>query len=78
MARTLRTKRHKAMMAVLRASRTEKGLTQRQLAEKLGRAENFVNKVETGERRLDLIEFFQLAEGLGVDPIVLFTRIANW
>jgi transcriptional regulator with XRE-family HTH domain len=65
-------------MSVLRATRIEQGLTQRALSAKLHRAPNYITKIETGERRLDAIEFFDISDALGVDPVVLFTRIARW
>ena len=37
--------------------RLRAGLTQEDLAERLGKPQSFVAKVETQERRLDLIEF---------------------
>lgn len=39
-----------------------------QLAEKLKRPQSFVSKYESGERRLDLIEFLDLARSLQADP----------
>ncbi len=38
------------------------------LAKKLGRPQSFVSKFERGERRLDVIEFLEVAKALGVDP----------
>lgn len=37
-----------------------------------------VAAVESGERRLDVVEFFELAEALGVNPVALFERVARW
>lgn len=48
--------------------RREKELTQTQLAEKLKRPQSFVSKYESGERRLDLIEFLEIARSLRADP----------
>ena len=48
--------------------RQEKGITQTQLAEKLKRPQSFVSKYESGERRLDLIEFLEIAKALQIDP----------
>ena len=42
-------------------------MTQVELAEKLGSRQQWVAKVESGERRLDLIEFNELALVLGID-----------
>ena len=38
------------------------------LAERLGRPQSFVSKVENGERRLDIVELFEFAQGLGCEP----------
>ncbi len=46
-------------------------ITQVELAERLGKPQSFVSKVERGERRLDVIEFCQVAEALGQDPTTL-------
>ena len=43
-------------------------LTQRQLAEALGREQNLVARIEQGQRRLDLIEWIQLCRACGADP----------
>lgn len=48
--------------------RKESGVTQRQLAEKLGREHSFIGRMELGDRRLDLVEFFWVCRALGADP----------
>jgi transcriptional regulator with XRE-family HTH domain len=48
-------------------SRKDAGLTQVELAERLERHQSFVSKYETGERRLDLIEFLEVAQVLQLD-----------
>jgi hypothetical protein len=60
------------------ATRKEAGMTQEQLAEKLGRPQSFVAKVEIGERRLDVVEFVEMAKAMKVDPVVLFNRFLRW
>lgn len=62
------TQRHQEFIAFLASVRKAAGITQVELAERLGRPQSFVSKVERGERRLDVIEFCQVAEGLGRDP----------
>lgn len=49
-------------------------ITQVELAERLGRPQSFVSKVERGERRLDVNEFCELAEALGHDPSELLRQ----
>jgi transcriptional regulator with XRE-family HTH domain len=57
-------------------ARKESGLTQVQLAERLSRPQSFISKVERGERRLDVIEFFEVAQALRIDPFA-FLRTLN-
>lgn len=49
------------MLEKLRSARLEAGLTQVQVAERLGAPQTFVSKVETGERRIDPFELLELA-----------------
>ncbi len=49
----------------LREIRIKKGITQERLAQALKRPQSFVAKVESGERRLDVIEFAYIAGLLG-------------
>lgn len=50
-------------------ARKQAGLTQVKLSERLLRPQSFVSKYERGERRLDVIEFFEVAKAIGIDPI---------
>ncbi len=75
MARSLRTPEHLALMQVLIEVRKEAGLTQQELAERLKRPQSFVAKVETGERRLDVVEMIELARAIGCSPANLIERV---
>lgn len=59
----------------LREARMQKGITQVKLAQALKRPQSFVAKVESGERRLDVIEFAYIARLLGIDPALLLQKI---
>jgi transcriptional regulator with XRE-family HTH domain len=48
------------LIARLRRIRKNKGLSQSQLAELLGKPQSYISKVETCERRLDLVETIKL------------------
>lgn len=78
MRKTLRSRRHRALITVVVATRLENKITQRDLADRLGKSHSFISKFESGERRLDVIEFTELAEALKVDPEVLFARYLRW
>lgn len=57
MTNTLRTSEHIYLCERLKRVRLDAGLTQAELAKRLGKPQSFVAKVETKERRLDVIEF---------------------
>ncbi len=50
------------------AMREKAGLTQRDLARRLSRERSFVSRIELGERRLDVVEFFWVLRALDQDP----------
>jgi ribosome-binding protein aMBF1 (putative translation factor) len=43
-------------------------MTQRDLGKRLGPSHSFVGKIESGERQLNVLEFRELADTIGVDP----------
>lgn len=67
MAKTLGSERHKALINLLIEAREKAGLTQTELAEKIGEYQSFVARLESGQRRVDVVEFLDLAEVLGFD-----------
>lgn len=78
MAKTLRTRDHRALIAVLKAHRATARMTQRELATRLRWAKTRYSSVESGERRLDVGEFKQIAIALGVSPLTMFRRWLRW
>ncbi|AMP68268.1 helix-turn-helix transcriptional regulator [Ralstonia solanacearum] len=54
--------RYEGLRHVLKQVRKDAGLTQVQLAEKLGRGQSYVSKVERGEQYLDVLEFVEWCE----------------
>lgn len=65
---SLHSPRHHRFQRMLVEARKEKGLTQISVAAALGKPQSFVAKYEGGERRLDVIEFLDIAAVLGIDP----------
>jgi transcriptional regulator with XRE-family HTH domain len=54
--------RYRAFLQKLRSARHEAGLSQVEVARKLRRPQSFISKIETGERRVDVIELLDLAQ----------------
>lgn len=70
MTKTLRTPEHVYLCQRLKKVRLDAGLTQADLADRLDKPQSFVAKVETQERRLDVIEFAQwMAACDGLDAV---------
>jgi len=59
---------HRVFVSLVREYRTAKGMTQGQLADALGVVQPFISKVETGERRLDVVEWVSVCAVLEVPP----------
>ncbi|WP_093236417.1 helix-turn-helix transcriptional regulator [Sinorhizobium sp. NFACC03] len=77
MAKTLSTARHRALIALLIAKREAAGLTQSELAAKLGEYQSFVARLESGQRRVDVVEFLELAGLLGFDPHQVIDQLSR-
>lgn len=60
---------------MLIALRQKAGMTQRDLGKKIGREHNFVWRVENGERRLDVVEFFRVCQALGQDALKIHKEL---
>ena len=52
-------------------ARAARGLSQAALAERLRRPQSYVSKFERGERRLDVVEFLEVARALEIDAFQL-------
>ncbi|HDC4530280.1 TPA: helix-turn-helix transcriptional regulator [Enterobacter asburiae] len=66
---------YQRVISALKKARKEKGITQAQLAEALGKPQSFIAKVESGERRLDVVEFVHLARLVDADVQRIIARI---
>jgi transcriptional regulator with XRE-family HTH domain len=58
-------------------ARNATGLSQREFAEKLGRSNNFVQRIEAGTRPVSVQEFLDIAEAAGIAPDELIRRVVR-
>jgi transcriptional regulator with XRE-family HTH domain len=66
MQKSIHSARYAVLLKVLRESRERAGLTQVQLARKVGETQTFVSKCERGERRIDVIELRTFCQAFGI------------
>lgn len=73
--KTARSTPYQHLLALLVDCRREANMTQQDLSTRLGKPQSYVSKYERGERRLDVIEFMQIALLIGADPYQLLREI---
>ncbi len=63
------TQEYAVFIRRLREVREAAGLTQEQLAQRLGQGQSFVSKYERGERRLDVVELSAVCQAIGISSV---------
>ena len=64
---------YRRLLVALKQARQEAGLNQVQVARKLRKPQSFVSKIESGERRVDVVELAELCRAYGAD-LITFVR----
>jgi transcriptional regulator with XRE-family HTH domain len=77
LAKAVGSARQKALIDFLVKRRNELGLTQAQVATRLGEYQSFVARLESGQRRVDVVEFLELAKILKFDPVQLIASLKD-
>lgn len=67
--------RYERLKKALREVRGNADLTQVALAEKLGKQQGYVSKIELGERYLSLMDFIEWCEACSADPAEVIKKI---
>jgi transcriptional regulator with XRE-family HTH domain len=75
MAKSIYSKKYGQFLDLLIEARKEADLTQVEVASRLGRPQSFVSKYENGERRLDVVEFLDVAKAIDFDAIKLMRKL---
>jgi transcriptional regulator with XRE-family HTH domain len=73
MPKTIFSEGQQRLQELLRETREKAGVTQVELAARLKVPQSFVSKIESGERRVDLIELKAVCDALNVS-LVEFVR----
>jgi transcriptional regulator with XRE-family HTH domain len=77
MSKEIRSPQHEALRKFLKLERQRAELTQGQLAARLGWDRTTISDIETGAKRVTVIELIALADALGFDGAAAFRRIAK-
>lgn len=75
--KTLRSRRHRALCAALVSARKAARLSQDELARRLRTSQTVIARIEIGERRIDVIEFIDLAKALRLDPRTILAELMD-
>jgi len=62
MNKSVYTKDYKEIIERLKQARIDSGLSQQEVADKLNKPQSYISKIESGERRLDVVEMKKFAE----------------
>ncbi len=68
MEKTIYSDEYGNLLRWLQEKRKQKKLTMRDLAKRLDVHHSWIGRIELGERRLDVMEFFRYCTALEVDP----------
>ena len=71
MAKGIHDERYRRLLAQLIVARKAAGLSQTDVAARMGWHQQHVSRYETGERRLDVVEFIDVCATIGVDAVRL-------
>ena len=77
MTASINTKEMQALTNWLKQARQDQNFSIRALAKRMDKPHSFVQKVEQGERRLDVIEYIWYCAALVVDPHAGIDAVLN-
>lgn len=64
-----------ALAQMIRREREKAGVTQVELAGRIGMPQSFVSKCETGERRIGVLDLRRICAGLAISPANFLERL---
>jgi transcriptional regulator with XRE-family HTH domain len=62
---------YEIIRATLVRARANSGVSQPELARRIGRSPSFISMIEIGQRKLELLESYYVFEALGLDPAIV-------
>jgi transcriptional regulator with XRE-family HTH domain len=68
-------KRHAQLIKILVDERKARNIRQQGLARRMRQHQSWVSRLESGQRRVDVCEFIELAEAIGFDASAALRKI---
>lgn len=65
------------MVKLIRRERLAAGLKQPDVAKRIHEYQSWIARLESGQRRIDVVEFLTLAKAIGFDPVKMFRKLAK-
>lgn len=72
--KSLRTHENSVLVGLLKEIRLKSGLTQAALAEAIGHSQSYISDIESGEKRLDLIQLRDYCTACGTSLVSFVKR----
>jgi transcriptional regulator with XRE-family HTH domain len=60
---------------LLKQKRLTSGLTQKEIAMRLGKPQSFISKYESGLRRIDVLEYMNICKAISIDPLIFMDEM---
>ena len=76
-AKTLYSPAQEQVVALLREARRRQGLTQRELAGRLSRSPDYVARLESGQQRVEIVEWLRFLQACQADPVTFLRRLVE-
>ena len=73
--KSVRSPAQRVLLEAIREARKQAGLTQAEVAKRLKRPQSFVSAYESGDRRIDVLDFLRIVKALNSDPCEILRRI---
>lgn len=77
MAGAIYSEAQNSVARALAIARHDAGLKQADLARAIGKHQSYISDIERGQRRVDVLELFVLAQAMKIDPTVLYAKITK-
>jgi transcriptional regulator with XRE-family HTH domain len=77
MSKSVTSPLQKKLAAMMAERRKAAGLRQVDLAKKMGVYQSWVTHMESGQRRIDVVELIELGKAIGFDPVEVLRKLVK-